>query len=152
MTEGNGGSGTPSFSERSLWNKIKSVAKKAGKEVIKLVLMLYFCWRDRGLPEEGPAEDGPPVEGLLVEGPLAEGPLAEGPLAEGPPRWVKAIIIAALIYFISPIDAVPDFLPGGFVDDLGVLGAAAVKIAAYIKPEHRARAQEWVDRIFGPDE
>ena len=142
MTEENGGFGTPSFSERSLWNKIKSVAKKAGKGVIKLVLMLYFCWRDRGLPEEGPAEDGPPVEGLLVE----------GPLAEGPPRWVKAIIIAALIYFISPIDAVPDFLPGGFVDDLGVLGAAAVKIRAYIKPEHRARAQEWVDRIFGPDE
>ena len=117
MTDENGVFDTPSFEEKSLWDKIKSVAKKAGKEVIKLVLTLYYCLRD-----------------------------------EDTPAWARATIIGALIYFISPLDAVPDFLPGGFVDDLAVLGAAAAMVAAHIKPEHRARAQEWVDETFGPDE
>ena len=46
MTDENGVFDTPSFEEKSLWDKIKSVAKKAGKEVIKLVLTLYYCLRD----------------------------------------------------------------------------------------------------------
>lgn len=33
----------------------------------------------------------------------------------------KTLILTALIYFLSPIDAIPDFLPGGFVDDISVL-------------------------------
>jgi len=38
---------------------------------------------------------------------------------------VKTIILitAALIYFVSPVDAIPDFLIGiGFVDDISVIG------------------------------
>lgn len=36
----------------------------------------------------------------------------------------KAIVAAALIYFISPIDAVPDITPLiGYLDDLGVITA-----------------------------
>jgi len=36
----------------------------------------------------------------------------------------KAIVIAALIYFISPIDTIPDFTPlFGYLDDLGVITA-----------------------------
>jgi uncharacterized membrane protein YkvA (DUF1232 family) len=36
----------------------------------------------------------------------------------------KAIVVAALIYFISPIDAIPDFIPFfGYLDDLGVITA-----------------------------
>ncbi len=36
----------------------------------------------------------------------------------------KAIVIAALIYFISPIDTIPDFTPlFGCLDDLGVITA-----------------------------
>lgn len=31
------------------------------------------------------------------------------------PAWAKAAIIGALGYFICPLDAVPDFLPVGFV-------------------------------------
>ncbi|AHY43725.1 DUF1232 domain-containing protein [Stutzerimonas decontaminans] len=32
-------------------------------------------------------------------------------------------IVAGLLYFLSPLDAIPDWLPGlGFVDDLAVLG------------------------------
>ena len=36
----------------------------------------------------------------------------------------KAIVIAALIYFISPVDAIPDLTPlFGYLDDLGVISA-----------------------------
>ena len=35
------------------------------------------------------------------------------------PKWAKTVIGGALLYFIMPVDAVPDFLPGGYVDDLG---------------------------------
>ncbi|MFZ0453690.1 MAG: YkvA family protein [Ignavibacteriaceae bacterium] len=36
----------------------------------------------------------------------------------------KAIVAAALVYFISPIDAVPDIAPLiGYLDDLGVITA-----------------------------
>lgn len=36
----------------------------------------------------------------------------------------KAIVAAALIYFISPVDAIPDITPlVGYLDDLGVITA-----------------------------
>lgn len=35
-----------------------------------------------------------------------------------------AIAVAALIYVVSPIDLIPDFLPGGFIDDVAIVGFA----------------------------
>ncbi|MGI8576034.1 MAG: YkvA family protein [Egibacteraceae bacterium] len=32
------------------------------------------------------------------------------------------LIVAAILYFVSPVDVIPDFLPGGFLDDAAVLG------------------------------
>ena len=49
------------------------------------------------------------------------------------PRAAKATIVGALAYFILPLDAVADFLPGvGFTDDLGVIAAALVTVAGYV--------------------
>ncbi|MGH2574196.1 MAG: YkvA family protein [Ignavibacteria bacterium] len=38
-------------------------------------------------------------------------------------KWYrKSVVIAALLYFITPIDSLPDFTPlVGFLDDLGVI-------------------------------
>ncbi len=38
-------------------------------------------------------------------------------------KWYrKAIVVAALIYFIVPIDTIPDITPlFGYLDDLGVI-------------------------------
>ena len=45
----------------------------------------------------------------------------------------RAIAIGALIYLISPIDAVPDVLPGGLLDDLAVILAAAAQIVDVLR-------------------
>jgi uncharacterized membrane protein YkvA (DUF1232 family) len=37
------------------------------------------------------------------------------------PKKTIALIITALIYFISPIDLIPDWLPGGFIDDAALI-------------------------------
>ncbi len=43
-------------------------------------------------------------------------------------KWYrKSVVAAALIYFVTPVDAIPDLSPFvGFLDDLGVI-AAVVK-------------------------
>lgn len=51
------------------------------------------------------------------------------------PWYRKAIVVTALIYFISPIDAVPDFAPFfGYLDDLGVILAAIKYLGSEIVP------------------
>ena len=65
------------------------------------------------------------------------------------PAWAKAAIFAALGYFISPVDAVPDIVPLlGYTDDLGVLAAALAATAASIKDEHVVKAKETLGRWF----
>jgi uncharacterized membrane protein YkvA (DUF1232 family) len=57
------------------------------------------------------------------------------------PIWAKAVIIGALGYFISPIDAIPDAIPVvGYADDLGVLVAAIATVTTYITPEVKSQA------------
>ncbi|MFP4368252.1 MAG: YkvA family protein [Candidatus Kapaibacterium sp.] len=65
------------------------------------------------------------------------------------PKWAKGVIIGALGYFILPMDAIPDFLPGaGFADDFGTLAGALTLVALHVKEEHKALAQRRVGRWF----
>ena len=55
----------------------------------------------------------------------------------------KAIVAAALIYFISPIDAIPDIAPLiGYMDDLGVIAALlkflGSELIPYYDPKYRS--------------
>ena len=65
-----------------------------------------------------------------------------------PPK-AKAIIVAALGYFIVPLDAIIDFVPGGYADDLGVLAMAFAIVLIHIKAEHRQRANEKLALLLG---
>jgi len=51
-------------------------------------------------------------------------------------RWYrKTIVVAALIYFISPFDAIPDMAPlVGYLDDLGVITALLKYLGSEILP------------------
>ena len=65
------------------------------------------------------------------------------------PAWANTTIVAALGYFISPVDAVPDLLPVvGYTDDLGILAGALAATAAHIKDEHKRKAKEVLARWF----
>lgn len=64
------------------------------------------------------------------------------------PRKVKFTLLAALGYFVLPIDAIPDFMPFlGFTDDAAVIAAALAAVASSITPEHRAQAKEALGKL-----
>lgn len=112
--EGQAGELGKRYDEKSFWAKITDFALKAGREVIKKALILYYCLQDSDTPV-----------------------------------WAKTTIIGALGYFIWPFDAYPDFLPGGYADDLGVLAAALAAVAVHIKMEHKEQAREQLNTWFG---
>ncbi len=59
------------------------------------------------------------------------------------PGRVRGILLAALAYFVLPLDTIPDFLLGfGFTDDVAVLTAAIAAISRHITPAHRISAKE----------
>lgn len=58
------------------------------------------------------------------------------------PLRVRGMLLAALAYFILPVDALPDVLPAlGFTDDAAVLMATLQLIASHIQPAHREAAR-----------
>ncbi len=63
------------------------------------------------------------------------------------PWRVKAVLLAALAYFVVPMDVIPDFMAiFGFYDDAGIVAAAIKMVADHITPDHRARARDVLDR------
>lgn len=64
------------------------------------------------------------------------------------PRSVKAMLLAALAYFVVPADMVPDFIAGlGFTDDATVLLTTVRMVAGHINERHRAQARERLARL-----
>ncbi len=73
---------------------------------------------------------------------------------EETPSWAKRTVVGALGYLLMPLDAVPDLTPIlGYTDDIGVLGAGLVIVAAYVNKDVRTKARaklaEWIPQ---PDE
>lgn len=59
------------------------------------------------------------------------------------PRRVRLTLLAALGYFVLPVDAIPDIMPLiGFTDDAAVIAAAIAAVAGSITPEHREQARQ----------
>jgi len=64
------------------------------------------------------------------------------------PSHVRFALIAALAYFVSPLDILPDFLPLiGLTDDAAVLAGAVRLVWGNIKPEHRDAAHQTLERL-----
>ncbi|MFA6154912.1 YkvA family protein [Mesorhizobium sp.] len=59
------------------------------------------------------------------------------------PLRAKGTLLAALGYFVLPVDVIPDFVVGlGFTDDIAVLTAAITAVSAHITPAHRKAAKQ----------
>jgi uncharacterized membrane protein YkvA (DUF1232 family) len=59
------------------------------------------------------------------------------------PASARAMLFAALAYFIAPVDFIPDLLAVvGFGDDLAVLMSVFAILKANITDEHRDKARE----------
>lgn len=62
------------------------------------------------------------------------------------PTRVRGTLLAALAYFIVPVDSIPDFLIGfGMTDDLAVLTAAISIVSGHMKESHRIAARKFLD-------
>lgn len=100
------------YDENKLWDKVKSVAKKAGIKVIYYVLELFYA-------------------------------MQSGNVTMGE----KTLIIAALGYFILPLDLIPDFIPiAGYGDDAAVLYGLIQKLDGIderVKAQAKSKLKEW---------
>jgi uncharacterized membrane protein YkvA (DUF1232 family) len=67
------------------------------------------------------------------------------------PLRVRGTLLAALAYFVMPLDLLPDVLPAlGFTDDAAVLMMAFQLISSHIKPEHRDAARAALSDLEAP--
>ncbi len=58
------------------------------------------------------------------------------------PTRAKAVLFAAVAYFVTPMDLLPDFITGlGFTDDATVLATALGLVGMHVKEPHRAAAR-----------
>ena len=68
------------------------------------------------------------------------------------PVKIKAGIIGALGYLISPVDLVPDLIPMvGYSDDAVAIAFALTAAQMYITDEVKHKAKERIREIFGDD-
>jgi uncharacterized membrane protein YkvA (DUF1232 family) len=65
------------------------------------------------------------------------------------PGRVRGVLLAALVYFIMPMDLIPDIILSlGFTDDATVLTAAFAIVGSHIKDIHRQQAAEALGKEF----
>lgn len=63
------------------------------------------------------------------------------------PIQVRAMLLAALVYFILPTDFVPDIIAGlGFADDAALLTGVLSLVSGHITPAHRAAAARALEK------
>lgn len=59
------------------------------------------------------------------------------------PSGVKLVMLGALLYFLSPIDFIPDSVPFlGFVDDAVIVPAAIMGLMRFLPPRVRRESEE----------
>lgn len=64
------------------------------------------------------------------------------------PIAAKGMMLAALAYFVLPVDAIPDFIAGlGYTDDAAVFAALMAVIGRNLKPRHRDAARRDIERL-----
>ena len=66
------------------------------------------------------------------------------------PLAAKGMMLAALAYFVMPVDAIPDVIAGlGYTDDAAVFTALMAIVGRNLKPRHKAAAHRDIERMRG---
>lgn len=65
------------------------------------------------------------------------------------PGWARTKIYGALGYLIFPMDAVPDWWPGGYVDDTAVIALVLSTVAMHITSDTQGKARSKLQEWFG---
>jgi uncharacterized membrane protein YkvA (DUF1232 family) len=69
------------------------------------------------------------------------------------PTKVRGILLAALAYFVLPLDIVPDFIAGfGFTDDIAVLTAAIAAVKSSLTERHYLAAKNSLSDLASADD
>lgn len=68
------------------------------------------------------------------------------------PAKDRLMILAALGYFITPVDLLPDALPVGFTDDMAALTFVLKTVWSNISDDVFAKAKARMEEWFGPAE
>lgn len=63
--------------------------------------------------------------------------------------FIKAAIVGTLGYLVCPIDAIPDLLPGGYIDDMAMMTTLLAGVDHLISDEIKRRAKACADRFNG---
>lgn len=68
------------------------------------------------------------------------------------PVAAKGMMLAALAYFVMPVDAIPDVIAGiGYTDDAAVFMAMLSIVGKNLKPRHREAARDAIVRLRETD-
>jgi uncharacterized membrane protein YkvA (DUF1232 family) len=68
------------------------------------------------------------------------------------PTAAKGMMMAALAYFVLPLDAIPDVLPAlGLTDDAAVIAAVIAIVGRNLKPRHKEAAQAFLAKLSSND-
>ena len=92
----------------------------------------------------------PKISRTAARIPFADQALSAWYAARDPetPAAAKGMMLAALAYFVLPVDAIPDVFPViGFTDDAAVFAALIATLGANIKLRHREAAERALDRL-----
>jgi len=66
------------------------------------------------------------------------------------PLAAKGMMLAALAYFVLPVDAIPDVIAGlGYTDDAAVFTALMAIVGRNLKPKHKLAAKRDIEKLRG---
>lgn len=118
-----------SFDADAMWDKLAKTAAKAGQDLIVMVLTIF-----NAIESKIPGRDHQTV-------------------TEKEKSKVNyldvAVLMGAIVYFVTPIDLIPDFAPLGFIDDTALLTMAFNSAKRLFKNSDIARANETAARLLG---
>ena len=94
----------------------------------------------------------PKMRRVAAKGPFAKEALSVWYCAkdDDTPLAAKGMMLAALAYFVMPVDAIPDVIVGlGYTDDAAVFTALMAIVGRNLKPKHKQAAKADIERLRG---